>query len=72
MANIGTNPTVYGLEQKIEVHLFNFNTDIYDSEIQVNFHHRIREEIKFDSLEDLKEQLKKDKQYSESFIHENL
>lgn len=72
MANIGTNPTVSGLEQKIEVHFFNFNKDIYNLEIQVDFHHRIRDEIKFDSLNDLKEQLNKDSQYSKNFIEKNL
>ena len=72
MANIGTNPTVSGLEKKIEVHFFNFNADIYNLEIQVNFHHRIRNEIKFDSLDKLKEQLKKDKKHSENFIKMNL
>jgi riboflavin kinase/FMN adenylyltransferase len=72
MANIGTNPTVSGLEQKIEVHFFSFNKDIYNLEIQVDFHHRIRDEIKFDSLNDLKEQLNKDSQYSKNFIEKNL
>lgn len=72
MANIGTNPTVSGLEKKIEVHFFKFNKDIYDLEIQVNFHHRIRDEIKFDSLADLKEQLYNDQLYSEKFIENNL
>lgn len=72
MANIGTNPTVSGLEQKIEVHFFDFNKDIYHLKVQVNFHHRIREEIKFDSLEDLKEQLHKDQQYSEKYLQKKL
>jgi riboflavin kinase/FMN adenylyltransferase len=72
MANIGTNPTVSGLEQKIEVHFFSFNKDIYNLEIQVDFHHRIRDEKKFDSLDELKTQLNKDKQYSENFIEKNL
>jgi riboflavin kinase/FMN adenylyltransferase len=72
MANIGKNPTVSGLEQKIEVHLFNFSKDIYNLEIEINFHHRIRDEIKFDSLEGLKKQLSKDKQYSKNFIEKNL
>ena len=72
MANIGINPTVSGLEQKIEVHFFNFNKDIYNLEIQVNFHHRIRDEIKFNSLDELKNQLNKDKQYSDIFIKKTL
>ena len=72
MANIGTNPTVSGLEQKIEVHFFSFNKDIYNLEIQVDFHHRIRDEKKFDSLDELKNQLNKDKQYSENFIKKHV
>uniref|UniRef100_UPI00404B6D35 bifunctional riboflavin kinase/FAD synthetase n=1 Tax=Flavobacterium sp. TaxID=239 RepID=UPI00404B6D35 len=72
MANIGVNPTVSGTEQKIEIHFFDFNKNLYNLEIQVNFHHRIREEIKFDSLEALKSQLKKDETISKEFIKHNL
>jgi riboflavin kinase / FMN adenylyltransferase len=72
MMNIGINPTVAGLEQKIEVHFFNFNKEIYNSEIKISVYHRIRDEKKYDSLEELKEQLNKDSLYSISYIKNNL
>ncbi|NNJ88562.1 MAG: bifunctional riboflavin kinase/FAD synthetase [Eudoraea sp.] len=68
MMNIGTNPTVDGQHQSIEVHFFNFNEDLYHKHIQVNILHWIREEQKFNSLEELKQQLKKDKKTARSLI----
>ena len=63
MRNIGTNPTVSDSDQSIEVHLFDFNESIYHQNITVGFLERIREEKKYDSLSDLKDQLEKDKLY---------
>lgn len=63
MMNIGTNPTVSDSEQSIEVHVFDFNESIYHQNITVSFLERIREEKKYDSLFDLKDQLEKDKLY---------
>lgn len=62
MLNIGHRPTVHGKDFSIEVHIFNFNDDIYEETIQVNLVKRIRNEIKFDNLNLLKTQLKKDKE----------
>ena len=69
MMNIGTNPTVDGKKETMEVHFFNFNKDIYDKKIQVNLLHRIRDEQKFKSVEVLKQQLAKDKEASLKFIN---
>lgn len=60
MMNIGFNPTVNGEKQSIEIHFFNWNSDLYNQKIQVNILYRIREEQKFDSIEDLKIQLQLD------------
>ncbi|KAB8154403.1 bifunctional riboflavin kinase/FAD synthetase [Kordia sp. TARA_039_SRF] len=68
MMNIGTNPTVKGTNQSIEVHFFNFNQDIYDKKIQIRLIKRLRDERKFGSLDALKAQLEKDKQTSEALI----
>jgi len=68
MMNIGVNPTVNGSKQTIEVHLFNFNKDIYGTEIQINLIDRIRDECKFSSIASLKEQLFKDKNYALNFL----
>lgn len=68
MMNIGTNPTVKGTNQTIEVHFFDFNRDIYGKKIQIRLIKRLRDERKFGSLDALKAQLEKDKQTSEALI----
>jgi riboflavin kinase/FMN adenylyltransferase len=69
--NIGTNPTVDGKVQSIEVHFFNFNQDIYGKILEVEILERLRDEQKFDSLEDLKNQLSKDFMNSNHFLNQN-
>ena len=63
MLNVGTRPTVNSNvdHRSIEVHIFDFSRYIYDQPISVSFVERIRDEVKFESLEGLKEQLGKDK-----------
>ncbi|KYG80850.1 bifunctional riboflavin kinase/FMN adenylyltransferase [Roseivirga seohaensis] len=60
MLNIGNRPTIGGDDKTIEVHIFDFDEDIYDSEISVEFIDLIRREEKFSSVEALKNQLKQD------------
>ncbi len=72
MMNIGFNPTVSGEKQTIEVHLFNFDKDIYDQSIEVSLLHYIREEQKFGSLDALKAQLNQDQTESLAFINSSL
>lgn len=62
MLNIGLRPTVQGEDLSIEVHIFDFDKQIYGEAIRVFFIEKIRDERKFDSVESLKEQLKQDKQ----------
>lgn len=61
MMNIGTNPTVNGQNQSIEVHIINWSGDIYQKNIQVSLIQRVRDEVKFESLHALQKQLEKDK-----------
>lgn len=68
MLNIGTNPTVSGQNTSIEVHLFDFDQDIYDQEITVELIKRIRDEQKFASVDDLKTQLQEDKIFAEQLF----
>ncbi|MFD1601427.1 bifunctional riboflavin kinase/FAD synthetase [Flavobacterium artemisiae] len=68
MMNIGFNPTVNGEKQSIEIHLFDFDEDIYDEKIEVSLLHYLREEQKFGSVELLKSQLNQDKLDALSFI----
>ncbi len=62
MMNIGNNPTVEGKGRSIEVNIFNFDNDIYGKEITVSFEVKLRDEIKFESLDALKNQLTQDKE----------
>lgn len=71
MMNIGTNPTVNGQEQSIEVHFFNFDKDIYDKKIEVQLLERLRDEQKFNSIASLKAQLFLDKKQSLDYIQYN-
>ncbi|NQY31303.1 MAG: bifunctional riboflavin kinase/FAD synthetase [Flavobacteriaceae bacterium] len=71
MMNIGNNPTVNGTAQSIEIHLFNFNKDIYHKEISISILKRIRDEQKFDSIEVLQSQLKKDKEEALNYFESN-
>ena len=62
MCNIGCRPTVSsGNARTIETHIFDFDEDIYGLDIKVTFVGKIRNEVKFDSLDALREQLEKDK-----------
>ncbi|PBJ10957.1 bifunctional riboflavin kinase/FAD synthetase [Flavobacterium sp. ACN6] len=69
MMNIGFNPTVNGEKQTIEVHLFDFDKDIYDQNIEVSLLRYIREEQKFGSIDALKAQLKQDQNEALAFIN---
>ncbi len=64
MLSIGSNPTVNNdiRTRSIEVHILNFDSDIYGKSISVIFRKRLRNEIKFDNTDQLTEQLKSDKQ----------
>ena len=60
IANMGIRPTVGGTRPILETHIFDFEKDIYGRRITVQFIEKIREEVKFDSIDLLKSQIKKD------------
>ena len=70
MANIGYRPTIRQDKHELtaEVNIFKFNRDIYDHTITMQFLEKIRDEIKFDSLESLTQQLKKDREQACSIM----
>ena len=71
MMSIGKNLTVTDDESvKLEVNIFDFNEDIYGKKIRVNFIEYIRDEKKFDSLEELIKQLDLDKESTYKIINE--
>ena len=62
MCNIGVRPTVRsGGQRTIETNIFDFNEDIYGLDLKVTFHHKIRDERRFDSIDALQSQLAADK-----------
>jgi riboflavin kinase/FMN adenylyltransferase len=63
MMNIGTRPTISNADHRsIEVHIIDFEGNLYNKTIEIEFIQKIREEQKFRSVEELKSQLEKDKQ----------
>ncbi|WP_452219733.1 bifunctional riboflavin kinase/FAD synthetase [Lacinutrix salivirga] len=68
MMNIGNNPTVNGNKETIEIHFFDFNQDIYNQCFTIELLSRVRDEVKFESLDHLKTQLEKDKNHCLNFF----
>ena len=68
VANVGTRPTVEGTAVVLEVHLFDFSDDIYGRYVQVDFLHRLRDELRFSSLDELKKQIHLDAQQARDFF----
>ena len=65
MLNIGTRPTLNnGSNTSIEVHILDFEENIYNQNIKIEFVERIRDERKFENLEELTKQLEKDKKFT--------
>jgi riboflavin kinase/FMN adenylyltransferase len=62
MLNIGIRPTLNGTKVSLEVHIIDFNEDIYNQIIEIDFKSRIRDEQKFNGIDELVKQLEKDKQ----------
>ncbi|MDN3682758.1 bifunctional riboflavin kinase/FAD synthetase [Vibrio tapetis subsp. quintayensis] len=60
VANIGQRPTVEGVRQQLEVHLFDFQQDLYGKALQVSLLHKLRDELKFESFDALKAQIELD------------
>jgi riboflavin kinase/FMN adenylyltransferase len=60
VASLGTRPTVNGVEPLLEVHIFDFSGDLYGRVIEVEFVAKLRDEVKFDSLDSLLVQMKTD------------
>lgn len=68
VANIGVRPTVQGKTPILEVHLFDFNGDLYDKHVQVTFCRYIRAERKMASLSELEQQIQCDKEEAIRFF----
>ncbi|ABR75228.1 bifunctional riboflavin kinase/FMN adenylyltransferase [Actinobacillus succinogenes] len=71
IANIGQRPTVDGVKQLLEVHLFDFNSDLYGQTISVEFCKKIRNEVKFPSLDALQAQIRQDALTAKDYFKQN-
>ena len=72
MMNIGFRPTLEGTHQTIEVHFFDFNNDLYGQNLTIEVLYFLRDEQKFDSIEQLISQLKEDKKTALNYLQNNL
>jgi len=68
VANIGRRPTVAGTDERLEVHLFDFDGDLYGAHLQVEFLLRLRDELRFDSFEALRAQIARDADSARSWL----
>ena len=68
IANMGVRPTVGGTSPVLEIHIFDFNKEIYGERIEVEFFKKIRNEQKFENLEKLKEQINSDIKKTRKFF----
>ncbi|MCG5510756.1 bifunctional riboflavin kinase/FAD synthetase [Ectothiorhodospira lacustris] len=68
VANAGTRPTLGGIQNRLEVHLFDFDGDLYGRHLHVDLLHRLRDEQRFPSLEALREQITLDATQARQFF----
>ncbi len=68
VANLGTRPTVGGMRTLLEVHLFDFDGDIYGCHVHVDFLLKLRDERRFDSFDALTTQISQDAGQARAFF----
>ncbi|WP_047553970.1 bifunctional riboflavin kinase/FAD synthetase [Methylotenera sp. G11] len=69
VANLGVRPTVAGVPKlSLEVHVLDFNENLYGRHVHVEFFHKIRDEMKFDGLDALKAQITRDADVARKFF----
>jgi riboflavin kinase / FMN adenylyltransferase len=69
VANIGVRPTVKGDDRYLlEVHLFGFDRSVYGAHVRVEFVHKLRDEKRFDSFDELRQQIVRDAEAARAFL----
>ena len=63
MSNRGSNPSVGGVERRLETHIFDFEGVLYGRLLRVELLEKVRDERKFASIEELRAQIERDKEY---------
>jgi len=71
ITNIGTNPTFGGSVKTIETYFLDFNEILYDKFLKLEFLKRIRDEVNFETSDNLKEAIKKDESFAREYIKSN-
>jgi len=69
VTNIGVRPTFDGLKRLVETYIFDFNGDLYSKKLTIELVARLRDEMKFSSVEELKKQMAKDVQNAKDILH---
>jgi riboflavin kinase/FMN adenylyltransferase len=72
VASLGTRPTVDGKKTILEVYLFDFDREIYGEYLQVSFLHKLRDEVRYTTLDALKEQIGKDVEDAQRYFQSRL
>lgn len=70
VANIGQRPTVNGVRQQLEVHLFNFSENLYGKQLEVALLKKLRDEKRFESFDALKQQIELDAEAARVWLHQ--
>ena len=69
VANVGSRPTVGGRQSmQLETHLFDFDGDIYGHLVEVHFHHKLREERRFQNVSELRDQIERDANQARAYF----
>ena len=68
MLNIGTRPTIQGTEMRVEMHLTDFQGDLYGQHVTIRLIRFLRKEIRFQDIEALRQQLLRDRKETETFL----
>ena len=71
VASIGTRPTVNGVDTILEVYILDFNRDVYGYRVEVEFLHKIRNEEKFNSLDELSAHIAQDTAKAKAFFDQH-
>jgi riboflavin kinase / FMN adenylyltransferase len=71
VANLGVRPTISGIPKlMLEVYVFDFDGDLYDEHVHVQFFHKIRDEMKFDGLDALKARIAQDVVIAKAYFND--
>lgn len=71
ITNVGTRPTIGHFAKNVETHIFRFNKELYGKEIKVEFLKKMRDEVKFDTIKELSDQIVKDCEDAEEYHKEH-